>query len=280
MPDTNEPLLVGTEVTIKWLRTLFEREEANTHLLIQLSEANAISLYDKICIPVRRCYATDDFIERRSSELALTKSEVLATKLPDAGSTMAGDFGEVLTFLYHVATQTPNALTGPKKWRLKQDRTKPAPHSDVLHFLLPSWPTATDQDVILCSEVKTKSTDGGSKPISTSMTDSQKDRTSRLTRTLIWLKERAIGEDLGDVSIPQIDRFLRAIDFPECKKRFFAVSVICGDLIAKEIAGDPPIAVLGHEVILISVPKLYDVYSQVFAAVKSSYDQDATVEIQ
>ena len=75
---------------------------------------------------------------------------------------MAGDFGEILVMLYHAALEQPTEILGPKKWRLKQDRTKPAPYSDVVHFVVPSWPQSSDQDRILCSEVKTKSTAGNS----------------------------------------------------------------------------------------------------------------------
>ena len=77
---------------------------------------------------------------------------------------MAGDFGEILVFLYHAAEEHPMAVIGPKKWRLKQDRTKPTPYLDVVHFVVPTWPDSSEHDCLVCSEVKTKSTAGSRLP--------------------------------------------------------------------------------------------------------------------
>ena len=192
---------------------------------------------------------------------------------------MSGDFGEILTYLYHLGTQHQQAAFGPKKWRLKQDRTKPAPYSDVVHFLLPSWPSSTDQDELLCSEVKTKATDGASLPISNAISDSQKDATSRLGRTLVWLRERAISDGLEDVSLDHLDRFINAIDHPSFKKSFYAVAVICGDLVESEISADPPLLVKGHTLLLIVVPKLKDVYTAAFESAKMSVVPEAEEEL-
>ncbi|MBM4291364.1 MAG: DUF1837 domain-containing protein, partial [Deltaproteobacteria bacterium] len=101
----------------------------------------------------------------------------------EPGATMAGDFGEILVYLYQSVRELPVEALGVKKWRLKQDRTKPAPHSDVVHFVLPSWPMPSDKDVLLCSEVKTKSTDGDSTPIQSAIADSEKDRKSLFRRS-------------------------------------------------------------------------------------------------
>lgn len=114
---------------------------------------------------------------------------------------MSGDFGEILVYLYQAAKEHPVEAIGPKKWRLKQDRTKPSPHSDVVHYVLPSWPTPSAQDVILCAEVKTKATAGKTAPIKEAIEGCENDRTGRLARTLVWLRERALTEDLGDIEL-------------------------------------------------------------------------------
>ena len=44
---------------------------------------------------------------------------------------MAGDFGEMLAFIFQLADKGELDLCGPKKWRLKIDRRKASPMSDV-----------------------------------------------------------------------------------------------------------------------------------------------------
>lgn len=170
----------------------FAGEHREQFALVRVPGAAASAWHDVLGLVVRRAYISDEALRQRALDTERPESDILAAKLPDPGSTMAGDFGEILVFLFH-ATEHPNTdLIGPKKWRLKQDRTKPAPYSDVVQFIVPQWPQPSEDDRILCSEVKTKSTDGASTPISSAIADSEKDRTSRLTKTLLWLRDRAL----------------------------------------------------------------------------------------
>lgn len=183
---------------------------------------------------------------------------------------MAGDFGEILVFLYHGVVESKADLIGPKKWRLKQDRTRPAPGSDVIHFVLPKRPHASDQDRILCAEVKTKSTAGSTTPIKSAIANSKKDRTSRLAKTLVWLKECALYEDLGTTTIAHIERFTKATDYPEAKREFRAVAVVCADLVDGELKDAPNEQPTDHTVAVIVVPGLKRHYEEVFDAVHST----------
>ena len=135
----------------------FANERQIPYIFERVSEESAAEIAERITDAVRRCYISDELIEERVASLGVSRAEILGSKLPDPGSTMAGDFGEILVYFYHAARLHPSIAFGPKKWRLKQDRTKPAPHSDVIHFLLPGWPTPTIRDVVVCSEVKVKS---------------------------------------------------------------------------------------------------------------------------
>jgi hypothetical protein len=196
--------------------------------------------------------------------------QIIASKIPDAGATMSGDFGEILVYFYQAAKADPQIAFGPKKWRLKQSRTHPAPYSDVVHFVLPHWPEASAHDAIICSEVKTKATDSGSTPIADAIEGCQKDRVSRLSNTLAWLRDRALGQDLGCVTITQIDRFINATDFPPVLKRFRAVAVICADLVEAELNAAPPNPHADYTLVVIVVPNLRAVYTEVFEAVVNS----------
>src|SRR6266568_1099323 len=210
------------------------------YCLIRVPEATAARWAHALGIALRRCYVTDAVLEERAEALGLPKSEVLASKLPDPGSVMSGDFGEVVAYFYHAASQHERVAFGPKKWRLKEARTKPAPYSDVVQIVVPMWPEASEHDLIICSEVKAKATAGDFSPISAAITGCAKDRLSRLAKTLAWLKDRAIGENLGCIDLAHLNRFINATDYPPATKRFCAIAVISSGLVDAEIAKDAP----------------------------------------
>jgi len=244
----------------------FAHAQDEPYVLVHVSEEHVRTWVNELKIPLRRCFITDALIEKRAAELGVSKAEIVAARLPDPGATMAGDFGEILVYLYQAAKAHPKVAIGPKKWRLKQDRTKPAPHSDVVQFVLPSWPKPSPHDRLLCSEVKTKSTDGNFAPIRAAIEGSATDRTSRLARTLVWLRERALLEDLGDVTVEQLERFINTTDHPAATKRFRAVAIICSNLLAGELGDAPTQLPDGYEVVVISVPQLHKVYNDIFRA--------------
>ncbi len=248
----------------------FAEEQQAPYVMVRVPEEHATAWASILGAPVRRCYIDDTLLNERTQTTGHLKSELVAAKLPDHGSTMAGDFGEILVFLYHGVVEPGVDLIGPKKWRLKQDRTKPAPYSDVVQFVLPHWPQSSSEDRILCSEVKTKSTAGQSSPISSAIADCEKDRTSRLAKTLVWLKERALHEDLGTTTIPHLERFIRAIEHPEAQKQFRAVAVVCESLVENELEEAPDEQPTDHSVVVIAVPNLKERYEEVFDAVPTT----------
>lgn len=251
---------------IRW----FPHEKDAPYVLVRVSEEHAKAWADALGAAVRRCYVADVLVEETAKAAGVSEADVIAARLPDPGSTMAGDFGEILVYLYQASQEHPAPVFGPKKWGLKQDRTKPAPHSDVVQFVLPRWPSSSDSDLLLCAEVKTKSTNGNSSPIKSAIEDSVRDRTSRLARTLVWLRERALFETLGDVQLAHLDRFINATEHPAAKKRFRAVAVICASLVDGEL-GDAPTAVSPeYTVVVIVVPNLRETYMAVFESARKS----------
>lgn len=255
-------------LNLQEVRTWFPHEQDTPYVIVRLSDEDARALSETLGLPVRRCYIADSLLSTKSEHHGQTQRAVIAAKLPDRGSTMAGDFGEILVYLYQGTVESSSTAIGATKWRLKQDRTKPAPYSDVVHFILPFWPRPSAEDAILCAEVKTKSTRGSSKPIETAIADSLKDRTSRLTRTLLWLRERALTESLGDVRIEHLDRFIHAVDHPAAKRRFRAVAVVSADLVTTELQTIPPEMPSECTLVVISVPHLKTVYTSVFEAAR------------
>jgi hypothetical protein len=248
----------------------FQQQHVQPCIVIGVDKAHATSWTAQLLDAVRRAYITDAAVVHHAAKHQVAQEVVIASKLPDPGSVMAGDFGEILVYVYQAAAAHPKKLFGPKKWRLKQDRTKAAPHSDVVQFHLPKWPSASTEDAILCSEVKTKSTASAADPIGEAIRDSAKDRTSRLARTLLWLRERAMTEELGAVQLSHLDRFINATEHPAANRHFFAVAVICSSLIQAELMKAASVDADGCSLIVLDVPNLKATYMAVFeAALKS-----------
>lgn len=265
---------LDSNCAVQW----FPHEREDPYILVRVSPEHANSWANALRDAIRRCYLPDNLLAASATSLEAEldgtfearQGAVIQSKLPDPSATMAGDFGEILIYFYQATKALPHPAIGPKKWRLKQDRTKPAPGSDVVHFVLPTWPTPSDHDEILCAEVKTKSTTGTSSPIEEAIADCAKDRTSRLSRTLQWLKERALTEHLGAITIAHLDRFINAADYPAATKRFRAVAVISSHLLEAELLRAPHQAVPEFTVVVLAVPDLHTTYNNVFQAAKES----------
>lgn len=250
--------------------TWFPVETETPYLLVRVPTETAAAWAELLSVPVRRCYAGDETLRVNAKRTGAPLRELLAALVPDAGSTMAGDFGEIVAALHQAAQRAPEQVLDPKKWRLKQDRTKPTPHSDVVQFFVPEWPASSERDAVLCAEVKTKSTPGPFDPIASAVYDSKKDQDGRLIKTLVWLREQALRQSLGSVSLEHLDRFIQATDHPPAERLFRAVAVICTSLVDKEIAGASMEELDSTTVVIIAIPDLKRHYSGVYEAVLSS----------
>lgn len=248
------------------LAGIFVTVQERPYALIAVPPEKAASLAAELGTAIRRYYVADSKLEERHRVTTIARSELVRWKLPDRGSVMAGDFGEILTAVFHGAQLHPAQILDPKKWRLKQDRTKPAPHSDIVQFIVPLWPLSSAEDRVLCAEVKTKSTDGASTPVLSAIADSRKDQDGRLVKTLLWLRERASFEELGTVTIETLNRFINAIDHPEAAREYRAVAVVSADLLDKEIAGVDLPPTEDCTLVVISVPDLKTNYEATYEA--------------
>lgn len=134
----------------------------------------------------------------------------------------------------------------------------------MVQFHLPQWPLSSSEGRIVCAEVKTKSTSAKSSPISAAVTDSAKDRKSRLATTLVWLRERAILGDFSTVTFAHLERFIKAEEHPPAVHDFRAVAVIHADLLSDELS---EIAVPPKDectLVVISVPDLKANYEKLY----------------
>ncbi|GAA2165493.1 hypothetical protein FHX52_3884 [Humibacillus xanthopallidus] len=256
------------------VRSFFSESLAEPYVMVSIGADRAAAWTQLLGVPARRCYIADGHLQAVVDGKGLPYETVVGAVMPDKGSVMAGDYGEIVTALYLASRAHPDRVLEPKMWRLKSGRTKPSQGSDVVQFQLPHWPTASEDDVIVCAEVKTKSTNGTSTPIASAIADSRKDRESRLVKTLMWLKEKAILGDLGTVKLDHLERFVRATDHPPAKYEFRAVAVISSDLVEKELAGVTPPGTSECTLVVISVPDLKENYERLYEVLMANSDVD------
>src|SRR5262245_35927009 len=113
-------------LNVQEARDWFQQTQNTPYVLVRVTDEHIKCWATPVVLPVRRCYVTDVLLAQRAAELNVSQSDIIAAKLPDPGSTMAGDFGEILVYLYQGTRERAGAVAGATKWRLKQDRTKPA----------------------------------------------------------------------------------------------------------------------------------------------------------
>src|SRR4030042_7030316 len=94
--------------------------------VLQADKAKLLEDYMVKQIP--SCYISTQQLRNRIRETGLSASDILSNKLPDPGSVMSGDFGELLTLFFLNSERTEKTVP-IRKWRYKQDRRKPVPHS-------------------------------------------------------------------------------------------------------------------------------------------------------
>lgn len=247
----------------------FSAVKMPSYVFVSVIPAYAATIPTALGTAIRRCYISDDKVNTQASYYP-PATRIIAAALPDPGSVMSGEFGEILTYFYQGTMALPTAAVGLRRWHLKQDRNKAAPYSDVVHLVLPNWPAPSAQDTVLCSEVKAKSTKGKFEPIQKAIEGCETDRTSRLAGTLVWLRERALTGATEGASVDQLSRFIEPAGLPPTIKKFQAVAVVCDSLVAAEVAKAPTTPSPDYDVVVISVPKLKATYEAAYITAMSA----------
>lgn len=249
-------------------------EVSNTPFLVVRAEAAESEKWAQLLgVPARRCYISDDKLLERASAGTVAGSVVAAAKVPDPGSVMSGDFGEIVTAFFLATRSLPAVSVDPVRWRYKAERKKAAPGSDVVQMVLPKWPVSSADDRIVCAEVKAKATKGTFDPIGDAGKGSALDRRGRLVNTLEWLKDKALTDGSDVVDAAQLNRFIRAVDHPKASWDFCAVAVIDSKFLDDEIAKGTAPTADECALIVISVPELKERYTELFKAIVASADQ-------
>lgn len=212
------------------------------------------------------CYTTKKHTRQRVEETGVPACQIISNKLPDPGSVMSGDFGEVLTLFFLSSECTENAIP-IKKWRYKENRLKAAPLSDVILLYREYDDKASKNDFVICAEAKQKATKSSSFfPIEKSIEGFEQDRTGRLARTLAWLKEKAIDQE-SVKNIKFIKRFTSDHLSDEYKKHFKAVAIVDRKLLDEELTRQLKLPQQNEsfEVIVLGIDQLKTLYETVYS---------------
>lgn len=218
---------------------------------------------------IRQCYISDEDIER-SMQSAGLKSEldekrIIAACVPDLGSVMAGDFGEIVSHFLLIERSKPEPMEGLLKWRWKEDRNKPMQKTDVVLYKVGKKPSP--DDVIIAAESKAKATSNAKyDPVGVAIIGAKKDITSRLAKSLSWLKDRADKD--GDIeSSKKLSRFIDSQEenFGPYQKYHKAIIFIDANLINSEPLVDHDISDMHNfEILVVVVPNLKETYQAIF----------------
>jgi hypothetical protein len=210
----------------------------------------------------RQCYITDEELDEKATKKGMSKSDFLEKYiLPDVGNIKSGDFGEMLSYCFLLEHYESKGviLVAPKKW-LWKERNKPTPYSDVIAFHLNEKGKPTNNDLLISVESKMKATKSGEHRIQDTIDGANKDKLSRLAKTLEWLDETYTRRGIAD-NDNIIQRFKDPSQYGSYTKIYKAFAIIDKNSESDELATK----VINNEgiiVIVISIEKLKDMYEE------------------
>lgn len=248
------------------------KKENNVYLIFKLKPEEKDTFMSKLPEEYRKCYITDETLAELLSRHngKISRNDIIKSKIPDPGSIMAGDFGEITSYFVIKEKYAPKKLTGPKKWRWKNDRTKASPYTDVIFFYKNEKPSK--DDLVVAAEVKTKATKNTKNPILEAVNGMGKNYISKLAKTFAWLKNIYTTVEPDTNKIEELDRFINSQEnhYGKYTKHFKAVAVIDSSFLdndQKENVENPQIDGDGDfEIVVISLKDLKEMYESVYAA--------------
>jgi hypothetical protein len=171
----------------------FSYFEKNGFHIYKLNIPDTESFLDAIKEEARKYYISDRDLAEKSEKNGISKKEFLEQYiLPSIGKIKSGDFGEIFSCfsVRECYAQKGFILVCPRKFIWKMDRDKAMPFTDVVGFYREDITKASSNDFIVSVESKMKATNSSANRIQEAIDGAQKDRTTRLAKTLIWLKQK------------------------------------------------------------------------------------------
>jgi hypothetical protein len=210
------------------LLTYFNYEKTDIFSIYRLKPENKDDFLSNITSEFRQCYITNEMLEEKAKENMITKSKFLTEYiLPSIGNIKSGDFGEMLSYFLVIEHYTINdfILIAPRKWQWKEDRNKASAFSDAVGFYCEDAKAPSENDFIVCVESKMKATQSNKHRIQEAIDGANKDRLSRLAKTLIWLEERYARD--GDLTMRNfIERYSKPVGKKTYHKYYKAFAIL------------------------------------------------------
>jgi hypothetical protein len=242
--------------------------------IYSLKEKDLDDFLNKLPKEFRRCYITDRKLDDLSKKNGESKDDLLRKYfLPDVGNIMSGDFGEMLSYFLVIDKYNNDGLVieGPRKWRWKPARNKPAPCSDAVLFHIHNKDKSSKKDKMISIESKMKATPSSRHRIQDAIDGAQEDRNSRAVKTLNWLYEKygRIGKKNAQ---QKIQRFRNPSKFGTFEKIYKAIAIIDKELLSDELK-KKVVSDDGIRILIISTSNLKDIYQRTFNNIISSVEQ-------
>ena len=245
------------------LLTHFNFEKTDNFFIYRLKQENKEDFLSEITSEFRHCYITDKKLSEKANENKKTASKFLEEFiLPNVGNIKSGDFGEMLSYFFVIEHYAFNGtvIFAPRKWRWKEEKNKASPFSDAVGFYREDKTTPSDKDFVVCVESKMKATKSDKHRIQEAIDGANKDRVSRLGKTLCWLREKyAKG---GSAKMRKyIERYSDPVGKKIYKKFFKAFTILDNKFETQEFTKLINNAD-GISIIIISMEHLRDVYEE------------------
>jgi hypothetical protein len=182
--------------------------------------------------------------------------------LPDIGNIKSGDFGEMLSYFFITEHYTDKGfvLFCPRKWLWKEDRNKSTPYTDVVGFYREDKTNPSENDFIVSVESKMKATKSDKHRIQDAIDGANKDKLTRLAKTLVWLKEKYArnGDEKNRIFI---ERYVDPVGIGTYNKIYKAFAIL------ERIFENAEITQLikdkdGITIIVITMKNLKDIYEK------------------
>lgn len=134
----------------------------------------------------------------------------------------------------------------------------------------------SNEDLLMSAEVKTKSTKHTKNPIQQAVEGVQKDKISRLARTLSWLKDKYTSVDPNPEKIEYLDRFINSQEdkYGKYTKHFKAVAVIDSSFLDNDLKEKIKVPDIDgdFEIIIVSLDTLKEVYEDTYKVMLKTYE--------
>jgi hypothetical protein len=249
----------------------FDYDRSTGFHIYTLKNEDVKKFLSDITVPFRNCYIIDAELDERALENKISKADFLEKHvLPDVGNIKSGDFGEMVSWYFVTAHYSNKGLDliSPKKWLWKEDRNKATPYTDVVAFYFPDTNKPSANDFIVSVESKMKATPRKAHRVQDAIDGANKDKLSRLTKTLLWLETKY--SRIGDMENKKVvQRYLDPVKNGTYEKIFKAIAIIDKSLSGFEMS-EPVTKGDNIKILLIVITNLKDIYEENYIQIKGS----------